>query len=319
MSPTKENDYRPEDAEPKLSGPQEVEPDAPASSAGALEPDDQSSPGRPRRVLVVADERFRGGDFANVLRDHLSRDLQEVQVFVIAPSLAGSALHHEMADFDGPRQEAAERLDWILDELREVGIEALGEVGGGDPTVAVGDGLREFPADEVIVIGHAEGHGRTYSEKDLWSRLRRDFVQPVTAIMVASPATEGAPGRVVGIERKAASRHLDEDEVLLSRNFPPLRKRDVVGILVGFLGTVILGLIAVAAGIENDGDITGTAAAVLLIAIGSFLLNVAHIVGLVFFQSVRYDGIWERFFARTSLLYTGVGVPVALALWLLAT
>lgn len=289
MSPTKEKENSPENAQ------------------------------RPRRVLVVADERFRGGDFADELRDHLASDSQEVQVFVIAPSLAGSALDHEMADFDGPRREAAERLDWILDELREVGIEALGEVGDGDPTVAVGDGLREFPADEVIVIGHAEGRGRTYSEKDLWKRLRRDFVQPVTAIMVAPPATEGAPGRVVGIERKGASRHLDEDEVLVSRNFPPLRKRDIAGILVGFLGTVILGLIAVAAGIENDGDITGAAAAVLLIAIGSFLLNVAHIVGLVFFQSVRYDGIWERFLSRTSLIYTGLGVPVALALWIFAT
>jgi hypothetical protein len=294
-------------------------PDAPSSAPGAIRVTEEESPGQPRRVLVVANERFPGEDFAEELRGHLREDSEQVQVFVITPSLAESGIEHEMADFDGPIVEAAERLDWIIDELGEVGIEAEGQVGDGDPTVAVGDGLRVFPADEIIVVGHAEGRGRTYSEKDLWSRLRRNFVEPVTAIMVTPPASEDAPGQVVGIERKAESKHLDEDEMLLSRNFPPLRRRDVIGILSGFFGTIALGLIAVAAGINASGNISGAAAAVLLIAIGSFLINVAHIVGLVFFQSVRYDGIWERFFSRTSMIYTAVGVPVALALWLFAT
>jgi hypothetical protein len=308
--------YQYEDSE-ESTDPDTSAPEAP-ETAGAVKAPPGEDADRPRRVLVVADERFRGGDFASEMRSHLA-DSGLVEVFVIAPSLAASALEHEMADVDGPRAEAAERLEWILGELRGVGIEAVGEVGDADPTVAVGDGLREFPADEIVVVGHAEEEDRAYAEKDLWNRLKRDFSQPMTAIMVAAPTDGDAAGKVVSIERETSSSHLDDDEFLLSRNFPPLRKRDIAGILVGVFGTIILGLIAVAAGLADDGDIRGASAAVLLIAIGSFLLNVAHVVGLVFFQSVRYDGVWEKFLARSSMAYTAVGVPVALALWLFAT
>lgn len=243
-------------------------------------------------------------------------------MFVLAPSLAGSGLEHEMADFDGPIVEARERLNWIIEELKSVGIEAIGEVGDGDPTVAVGDGLREFPADEIIVIGHAEGRGRNYSEKDLWSRLKRNFAQPITALMVEPPADGGQAGEVREIEHTEARHHLDEDEIITSRNFPPLRRRDIIGILVGVLGTIGLGLITVFSGLDappgtvGPRDLDSRTAAILLIAIGAFLLNIASLVGLIFFQSVRYDGIWERLLYRTSVIYTGMGLVAALVLWL---
>jgi len=301
-----------------MGGPSE-DPAAPASSPAAVTAADEESSDRPRRVLLVADERFRGGDFADELRTHLHGSAEQVEVFVIAPSLAHSGIGHEMADFDGPIVEAQERLDWILEELKTVGIEAVGEVGDGDPTVAVGDGLREFPADEIIVIGHAEGDGRSYSEKDLWSRLQRDFAEPITALMLEAPAETGSAGKLVGVERTPAKNHLDEDEIIASRNFPPLRRRDIAGILVGFFGTIALGMVALAAGVNDDGRISGASAAILLIAIGAFLLNAASIVGLLFFQSVRYDGVWEKFMANTSLVYTVVGLLVSIPLWLFAT
>ena len=83
-----------------------------------------------------------------------------------------------------------------------------------------------------------------------------------------------------------------------------MTRRDIIGILVGFFGTVALGLISVAAGTMIAGEDLGPAAAILLLAIGSFLLNAAHIVGLLFFQSVRYTGFWEKFMARISMTYT---------------
>ena len=85
---------------------------------------------------------------------------------------------------------------------------------------------------------------------------------------------------------------------------------------VGFVGTISLGLISVAAGVADNGDISGGAAAVLLLAIGAFLLNAAHIVGLLFFQSVSYTGIWEKFMARLALVYTLAALVIALILWL---
>jgi hypothetical protein len=75
-------------------------------------------------------------------------------------------------------------------------------------------------------------------------------------------------------------------------------------------------MIAVAIGNEDNGELSGAAAVVLLIAIGAFLINVAHIVGLLFFESVRYTGIWERFMSRMSIFVTGTGLAVALILWL---
>jgi hypothetical protein len=290
-------------------------PEAPTSDPAAIRDREPEHP-QSRRVLLVADEKFHGEDFVEELRSHLDGGSGQVEVFVIAPSLADSAIEHEMADFDGPMVEARERLEWIIAELRDSGIEAAGEIGDGDPTVAVGDGLREFPADEIIVVGHAEGHDRSYSEKDLWKRLERNFTLPITALMVDRPENHDEAADVVSIEHSAGRRHLDDDETIASRNFPPLRRRDVAGILAGVIGTLLLGLITVAVGIENDGNMFGRAAAVMLIAIGAFLINVAHVVGLVFFQSVRYDGVWERFMARTSIGYTSIGLIVALALWL---
>jgi hypothetical protein len=291
----------------------------PASPSGAAGAGESATLTRPRRVLLVADERFRGGEFADELRSHLHGDLEQVEVLVIAPSLAHSALDHEMANFDRPIAEARDRLDSILAELGSIGIDAAGEVGDGDPTVAVGDGLREFPADEIIVVGHAEGRSRAYSEKDLWNRLRRNFAEPITALMVDPPDVSGAPGHVVAVEHTPARDHIDEDEMLASRNFPPLLRRDIVGILVGFIGTIALGLVAVAAGINEGGQVSGVSAAILMIAIGAFLINVANMVGLLLFQSVRYDGIWERFFARSSFVYTVAGLIASIALWLFAT
>jgi hypothetical protein len=297
-------------------------PDTPASGpapAGGREP---QAPDGIHRVLLVADERFHGTDFVDELRSHLEGGSGEVELFVVTPSLAGSGIEHEMADFDGPIVEARERLDWIITELKSVGIAAIGEVGDGDPTVAVGDGLREFPADEIIVVGHAEGQGRSYSEKDLWSHLKRDFAQPVTALMVGRPVDGEHGGEVVDIKHSPAKHHADEDGIVASRNFPPLGRRDIAGIMVGVLGTLALGLITVASGVDNpsasigSGDLSGRTAAIMLIAIGAFLLNVAHVVGLIFFQSVRYEGIWSKFLYRVAMAYTTIGLVAALILWL---
>jgi hypothetical protein len=44
------------------------------------------------------------------------------------------------------------------------------------------------------------------------------------------------------------------------------------------------------------------------------LVNIAHVVGLLLFESVGYRGLWERFFARLSL----IGTPAAIIVSLLA-
>jgi hypothetical protein len=49
-----------------------------------------------------------------------------------------------------------------------------------------------------------------------------------------------------------------------------------------------------------------------LIAGALGLVNLAHIVGLMLFQTVRYRGFWRDFFARLSLYGTVAGVVASL-------
>lgn len=266
------------------------------------------------RVLLVANEKFRGIDFLNELRSHMKTPEAEVEIFVVTPALAETALHHEMADFDSAIEEAGHRLDEIISELKQSGINAIGHVGDGDPVTAVGDGLREFPADELVMVSHPESQ-RYYGEEDLWDRLTLDYRLPISNIEVPRPEQEEA-GKVIRVRHQPAREHTYEEEIRATKNFPPIRPRDTAGIIVGLLGTFFLGVIAVLANSGDEGPIEGRGAAIILIAIASFLLNAGHTVGLLFFQSVRYSGIWERFMSRLSLGFTAIGLVAALILWL---
>lgn len=269
----------------------------------------------PHRVLVVADEVFRGADLADELRSHIQGGSSRFEVFAIAPAIAHSAIDQELGNVDGPAREATARLDAIIHELRRAGLDARGEVGDADPLVAVGDGLNEFPADEIVVVSHVDSE-RDYAEKNLWQRLSTDYHQPVTQMRVTHPDADGAVAKVVAVEHAPGHAVTEEEVIRETRNFPPLTPLDTFGILIGFVGTVALGMLAVAVGNQDSGELSGRAAIVLLIAIGAFLLNVGNIVGLLFFESVRYTGIWEKFFARMSLMFTTVGLAVSLVLWL---
>lgn len=266
------------------------------------------------RVLLVADEVFRGSDLAKELGSHPG-PAEGSEVFVISTATAHSAVDQELGDIDGPGREARDRLDRILGELQKHGFPASGEVGDADPMVAVGDGLNEFPADEIVVVTHIDSE-REHAERGIWDRLRTDYHQPATLLKVAHPDADGVASGVLEVEHAPAHEKTEEEVIRETRNFPPLRTLDVAGILVGFVGTVALGMLAVAVGNQDSGQLSGGAAVVLLMAIGAFLLNVANIIGLLFFESVRYTGIWEKFFARTSIGFTTIGVAVALFIWL---
>jgi hypothetical protein len=73
--------------------------------------------------------------------------------------------------------------------------------------------------------------------------------------------------------------------------------------VVGVLGTLVTIVLAAA----GPGAQSGWGAAAILIAIGIALVNMAHVVGLTLFESVRYRGGWETFFHRLAL----VGTPLA--------
>ena len=57
----------------------------------------------------------------------------------------------------GARSAATERLQGMLTMLERDGFAAEGDIGDGDPVQAMEDGLRKFPADEVIISTHPLG------------------------------------------------------------------------------------------------------------------------------------------------------------------
>lgn len=269
---------------------------------------DEYGPDDLMKVLLVADERFHGEALIEEIQSHIKGKSTEVEVFIIAPVLAHSALEHELGGIDEPLKEAGQRLDWLVAELKKVGIDAAGAIGDEDLTVAIGDGLRQFDADEIVLVAHAKGE-RTYAEKDIWQKVEQEHTLPVTGLMVHVESD--------GVGEVVSERHLDaraeslQDEAREGREAPPLGARDIFGILFAFFGTILIGLMALEAGLDDNGNIAGAAALILLIAFGAFIINITYIVGILLFRSVMYSGPWVRFFSLGSLVVTALGLVIS--------
>jgi hypothetical protein len=129
-----------------------------------------------RHLLVIANQALSGRE----LRDRIADD--GVEVDVLAPVLTSHA-RYGVSDVDREIEAARERLDRSLAWAREQGIAARGEVGDPSPTTAIADELRDFGADEVIVVTHPD-EGETWQERGELERLRRELDVPVTHVVV---------------------------------------------------------------------------------------------------------------------------------------
>jgi hypothetical protein len=268
-----------------------------------------------KRALVVVNEQVAGGELRDVLLAHLSSGVSEI--FVVAPALADSGLKHTMGDIDEAIEPARERLRGTLRELRDAGLKADGEVGDSDPVQAIGDEIVKFDPEQILVVAHRDEEG-AFAEKGLLEQAERDFDLPVTELVVSreeEPEVLEVKSSDPSAGRKRGWRP--------SYNWPPMSRRNAIGILVAVIGTLALGALAA----ECVGDATGAndfeegrlgaaCAASILIALAMALINLAHVVGLFLFQSVGYEGTFSRFFARLSLSGTPVAVAVVLLLQL---
>lgn len=265
-----------------------------------------------RRALVVVDEQVVGSELRNALLERLDEGISEV--FVVAPALAASGLKHTMGDIDDAIEPARERLRSTLRELRDAGLNADGEVGDSDPVQAIGDEILKFAPEQILVVAHRDEEG-SFAEKGLLEQAERDFDLPVTELVV----NRDEEPEVTDVRRSSpvAGR---KQGWRPSYNWPPLSGRDVTGILVAIVGTLALGALVAecvgdATGVHDleEGRLGAACAASMLIALAMALVNLAHVVGLFLFQSVGYEGVFSRFFARLSLF----GTPTALAVVLL--
>ncbi len=267
------------------------------------------------RILLVADEVFSGSDLARELSGHLDLETEAVEVLAISPALAHTKIDQELGNVDPVLPETEERMDEVVDELGRAGFRVRGQVGDLDPVVVIGDGLAQFDAHEIVIVAH-DDENLEPAERGLWERIEGEFHRPLTMLRV-KPEGAGELPKVVDARHAPAREKTEEEVIQETRNVPPFSRRDLIGILVAVFGTVALGWIAVVAASDDQGSLSGAPAAIVLIAIGAFLINVAHVVGLVFFGSVRYKGVWEKFMARMSIGLTSIGLLVALILLLL--
>jgi hypothetical protein len=134
-----------------------------------------------RHVLVVANQTLAGDELGKQIT---GADDKPVEVDVLAPVLT-SHLHYVMSDIDSELAEARTRLERSLTWANEHGISARGEVGDPNPTMALEDQLRDFGADEVIVVTHPRER-ETWQEHGELERLRRELDVPVTHVTVGN-------------------------------------------------------------------------------------------------------------------------------------
>jgi YD repeat-containing protein len=140
-----------------------------------------------KHVLVVANEELAGDELRERVLE-LSRE--GGQLDILAPVLT-SRLHFTVSDIDRDTERARARLEHSLTWVRELGVEARGEIGDPGVTSAIEDELRDFGADEVIVVTHPRGR-ETWQERDELDRLRHELDVPVTHVAVDGPGSPAA-------------------------------------------------------------------------------------------------------------------------------
>lgn len=133
-----------------------------------------------RRVLVVANETVGGEELLSAISTLALS--QKTRFLVVAPAL-NTRLKTWTSDEDPARAEAQARLDATLTRLASVGIDARGEVGDGDPLVAIEDGVRTFHPDEIVISTHPEGRSN-WLERGVVGAAEARFDVPVTHVVV---------------------------------------------------------------------------------------------------------------------------------------
>jgi hypothetical protein len=103
-------------------------------------------------VLVLAASPVDAG----LLRRELGDDAEGAQVLVVSPAVNSSPLAFWVSDSDEAIEDAQERLDETLANLKGSGVEARGTTGDSEALVAIQDALATFPADRIVVVDDPE-------------------------------------------------------------------------------------------------------------------------------------------------------------------
>lgn len=142
-----------------------------------------------RHVLVIANEPLAGEELRQRIIGSGSDD-RRVELDVLAPVLT-SRTHLAYTDIDESMRQARDRLEQSLAWARSQGLLVHGSIGDSDPAASIEDELREFGADEVIVVT-ADGKADHWQEQDQLRRLRAELDVPVVHVATKRPAAQSA-------------------------------------------------------------------------------------------------------------------------------
>ncbi|HYH58822.1 MAG TPA: universal stress protein [Thermoleophilaceae bacterium] len=132
-----------------------------------------------KRLLVVANETVGGTPLIDAVKRHA--EAGEVKVTVVCPQnqpKGGWVIYEESA-----RSAAANRLETTLASLREIGVQAEGEVMDPDPFTATTDAVNAFGADAIIISTYPDTRSG-WMRQDLIERVERDTGLPVEHVVV---------------------------------------------------------------------------------------------------------------------------------------
>lgn len=118
---------------------------------------------------------------AKLLRSALGEDVEGAEVLVVSPATNRSKLAFWVSDSDEAIHEAEVAQEETVERLEEEGVDAAGDTGESEPAVAIQDALATFPADRIVIFGHA-------GEKDYREDAGladADFGVPVTYAEIA--------------------------------------------------------------------------------------------------------------------------------------
>ena len=134
-----------------------------------------------RKLLLVTTEAVDDGVLREAVRRHVGEDVARVRV--VTPVSKVSPLEWLTNDEDAKRAEAGEVAGRAAEALGEV-APAEAEIGDSDPVQAVEDALRQFAADEILMV-IAPADEASWLERGSVAEAMGRFGVPVAPLVVS--------------------------------------------------------------------------------------------------------------------------------------
>jgi nucleotide-binding universal stress UspA family protein len=105
-----------------------------------------------------------------------------LEVLVVSPA-CGSTATQWYVDADAARAHATQRLRACVACLEAEGVRVKGRLSGPDPVHAIGEALRDFPADEILLVT-ARRRPSAWLRGSTIEYVRRSFPRPVEHVVL---------------------------------------------------------------------------------------------------------------------------------------